>query len=816
MSDLRLKSKSFFRCWPLFLITFVVSLFFWKFFFQGQIPLPADFMVGTYYPWLDYKWGFATGIPVKNPITTDVVSFTYPMRLLAIKLLKSGSWPLWNPYIFTGIPLLANFQSAPFTPTNLFYFLFDDINGWSMQVIFQHFAAATTTFALLRRWKVSRFGSVMGGIVFAFSGFNLIWSQWNAHTLSASYIPLILLFQDKWLKKPKATYGVLLSFVFLLQILAGYPQIIFYTGCAALLLWLFNFRNNRSFILRSIFMGIFFILGLGLGWLQISPALELLSYSQRAIEPLEFSWAFLPWSKVITFIAPDFFGNHSTQNYWGPTDYTTTTGFVGVVALGLALGGVQLLRRKVKPANVKFSLILIFVSLILAFPTPLSIAIWKSGLFGFQAASAHRALVLFNLGIALLSAFGFDALFGMGRNFKTRYLLAVPLVLILTYGLYVFTLLKLPNIFGVASLEPWKLTVAARNLVFPTFVLSIFSTALLIIRLFRLSRLFTFIIIFTLLVLELFRFGWKFTPFSPRHIVYPNTPVMDFLQSQKKPMRVTSTGVIPINMKMAYELESLEGYDAIYPVEIAKFIAVLNSENLNASPQGRYGTVSNIHSDLLAMTNTKYILTLKHDNQGRPSEVGSISSEFDSHNYEIAFQDKTTVVIEDKKAMPRAFMVYDWKDEAQDEEMLDELLDLDDFSERLLLGEDIIFRSDGAVGDYDVHYSEYLPQRSRLIIETSKDGLLFVSDLYYPGWKAKLDGIETDIYKTNYAFRSVWVPRGVHEVTFEYKPKSFQDGLTVSAVSLFTLIVFSLCVDRLVTSNLLVYNARVKHRSNPK
>src|SRR3990167_5634407 len=147
--------KLFNVLWPVFVIFFVCAAFFWKVWIKGMVPIPGDFVVGVYYPWLDYKWGYAVGVPVKNPMTTDVVSFTYPMQTLAIDILKEGNAPLWNPYILGGSPLLANFQSAPFSPTNFLYFLTDKLSAWSIQIFLQHFLAALFTFLLLCHWKVS-------------------------------------------------------------------------------------------------------------------------------------------------------------------------------------------------------------------------------------------------------------------------------------------------------------------------------------------------------------------------------------------------------------------------------------------------------------------------------------------------------------------------------------------------------------------------------------------------------------------------------------------------------------------------------------
>jgi uncharacterized membrane protein YfhO len=68
--------------------------------------------------------------------------------------------------------------------------------------------------------------------------------------------------------------------------------------------------------------------------------------------------------------------------------------------------------------------------------------------------------------------------------------------------------------------------------------------------------------------------------------------------------------------------------------------------------------------------------------------------------------------------------------------------------------------------------------------------LLFLSDTYYPGWQALIDGKPTKIYRTDYTFRSILVPQGNHVVVFVYNPKSFSYGLKVSIISIAVLLGF--------------------------
>lgn len=67
-------------------------------------------------------------------------------------------------------------------------------------------------------------------------------------------------------------------------------------------------------------------------------------------------------------------------------------------------------------------------------------------------------------------------------------------------------------------------------------------------------------------------------------------------------------------------------------------------------------------------------------------------------------------------------------------------------------------------------------------------GFLVTSDVYYPGWEVTVDGAIAELYRTNYAFRGVQVPAGAHNVRFEFRPRTFYLGLTISALSLLALV----------------------------
>jgi hypothetical protein len=784
--------KLFLKIWPLLIIFFPVFIFFWKFYLKGLLPIPADFIVGTYYPWLDYKWGYAVGVPVKNPILSDVVSVIYPIKIYAMELMKKGILPLWNPRMFAGYPLLANFQIAVFNPTNIFYlFLFNSL-AWSLQIFFQPFLASIFTFIFLNHFKLNKSASLFGAIIFAFSGFCLIWLEWNTLTFTVAFLPILLFLTDMFFTKKKIYWGILISFALALQIFSGYPQIVFYTIFA---LVVFIFFQHRLIQKKTFFWCLWILLGIGLASLQVFPVAEFFINSQRQQEVLSGELAFLPWKNLIGFFAPDYFGNHATGNFWGEANYTNNTGYTGVITLILATVAISSLRKR---KIFRFFIFLFLFSLLFSLPTPMTIFMNKIKFLGLSAMAAHRALFLANFSLACLAAFAFDFL--VKKRGNLNYLRAAYLPLIVLLGVFLGTFLAYKNFTALAGLandpfflkilNQWltNLKVGLRNLLLP-LGLTFSTVAILILINFKIKflRSLALFALFLLTIFELFRFGWKYTPFAKRELLFPKTPIIDFLTSQEKPFRILGGDVIPMNMWSAFELESPAGYDAVYPLRYAQFLNVVNGGQVE-EPVGRYGDIQRFDSPLIDLANSKYILALKYDKSGNVDQGGNISYKFQLSKLNPVFEDKSVVVLENTTVLPRAFLVYDYQIETDKRKIFDVLLNPKfNFKEKIVL-EEKISKSLKRGKIKQVEYLGEINGESKILVDHEGDGLLFVSDSYYPGWKAYIDDNETKIYRADYTFRAVFVPQGEHEIKFLFQPQSFKIGLRVSALSFFTLI----------------------------
>ena len=82
----------------------------------------------------------------------------------------------------------------------------------------------------------------------------------------------------------------------------------------------------------------------------------------------------------------------------------------------------------------------------------------------------------------------------------------------------------------------------------------------------------------------------------------------------------------------------------------------------------------------------------------------------------------------------------------------------------------------------------YENNRMDIDVITPEAALLFMSETYYPGWKAYVDGKEEEILRANYAFRAIPVGPGSHRIEVVCQPMSFKVGLTLSLLTIVALL----------------------------
>jgi len=760
------------------LLIFISLLFFWKFFLKGLVPIPADLIVGIYYPWRDYIWnGLIAGVPFKNGLLSDVVSIIYPWRLYGMELMQKGIWPLWIPQALGGAPLLANFQSGLFYPFNFLFFIFSKINAWSIYIILQPVLASLFCFIFLRNLKLQILPSLIGGLIFAFSGFNLVWLEYGIVGHAGLWLPLILLTIDKLFNKPSGLWVAIGALAIGFSLLAGYPQIAAFSLVVAVLYLLFKiFWAKEKVGSRSLLLVFgFLFLGILLAAVQLLPGLELWRLSIRGADPTAaaFHFGLNPLKNLILFWAPDFYGNPATGNFWGWGAYNESVSYISVAGLLMAI--TALLSYK-KDKIVTFFKILLLASLLMVFANPLSNFIFSLGLPILASASAGRFLFLVDFSLAILAAYGFELLFEKDKRKVFFFSLGFIVFLFLIFLVVIF--LK-PDFWPDKDLLT-NLTVVKRNLILPTIFLLISLVLVIIIKLKPFSKMkkAMVLLLFLLVTIDLFRFGFKYTPFSHKDYLYPPTSLIDFLKNQSGLYRFY--GLIPQSMFIPYNLFSPEGYEPLMIKRYSEFANQINEENfLKISAGSRWVIVNRQESPLLNLLGAKYLLSFNSD---PVSEWDPQYFKYPKEKYELVFQYSLSQVYENKEVLPRAFIVHDFQ-VLGDEETLRTLTNKDfNPRETLLLEEKPLNLPEEELGEDEVIINENSYFNNQILIRTKNPaaGFLFLSDNFYPGWRAFVDNQPTKIYRANYTFRAVFLPKGEHEIRFIYDPKSFKIGVLIS------------------------------------
>lgn len=754
---------------PLLVLVFLVLLFFYKIFW-GLIPIPADLIVGSYYPWLDSKWANLVGVPVKNSLITDAVSIIYPLRSYAMDLIKQGQFPLWNPFMFAGYPIIGSQPVGLYFPSIFFYLIFSSSLAWTFQVMLQPLLAGIFMYALARHLKLNRWASMFCAIGYSFGGFSLIWLEWNTQATASAFLPLLILLEDRLLTDKRKKWGILLSFALAVQIFSGYFPVTLFS-LLAMGIW-FLFRASIANFLNLTF---FILAGLGLSSILLFPSWELFQNSQRLHEVIGLSGSFVPYEYLLTLLSPDFFGNPSTGNFWGLENYLNAAFYSGVTAVVLAVvgifGGPRL--KVVYPL-----LTILIITAVIITPNPLAKVLYQINLWGGSSVTMNRALFLVNFSIALLSGIGLGL--AGDKSFKS----------------YLQSSLGVTGILLVMAaltyiLKDWQpgFNISLKNLIFP---LTISLTCLLIIllcKIFKLSKQILMVGLLILLTVELFRFGWKFNPFTPARYLYPQTPLTDFLKEQVNSRFVSEMPILPPNMWVPYRLQSLAGYDAFYPLGAAKLIAVINSNDINAAPQTKNGVITSFVSPLLNITGTNLVVVPKRDDQNNIKPDGTIDPKLNQGRFEKVFEAGSVVVLKNLSALPRVYQTTRVIQADQKEAL--EILSRDSFQ---AVGEDFSFTSEDVITKQP-QYQQISNDHVQIKTAAPSNSVLVVLDNYYPGWEATVDSSSTQIYKVNYTFRGVVVPAGGHIVDFYYRPKSLQYGILVSVLTA-GILLFPLCYRR--------------------
>ena len=743
----------------MFLIGLVFS-FFHQFIFFKRVPIPADTILGMYHPFRDVVWdGFKSGVPFKNFLITDPVRQTYIWRRSAIESFKRFELPVWNPYSFSGMPLLANFQTAAFYPLNILFFIGSFPFVWGVLIMLQMVLSAVFLYYFLKNQNLNSYACLLGAISFSFSGFMISWLEWNTIGHVVLWLPLILLSIDKIIILLSAGNFKSILFwlgIFLLSLIssffAGHLQIFSYVFLLSTAYLIFKIlllkHSRRKVILYFSFVFLVFTIITSVQWF---PTLRLFSISARSYDLAGFlqqGW-FIPWQNLIQFISPDFFGNPATQNYWGEWNYGEFAGYAGVTALIFSFYALFFRRDK----KTMFFGSAFFLSLIFALPTSVAKIPFIMKIPLISSSQPTRLMFIIDFTLSVLAGLGLDLFLKIKKKssvFMILFILGLIFILL-------WLIVSLPDKIGLSEYI-LNLQISRRNMILPSFIF--FSAGSLIFLLSTVKNNFAKQLLpaclILLLVFELFRSGLKFTPFSKSGWIFPNTSTIQRILNEKEPFRFMSLDrrVMPPNFSAFYKIQDVAGYDPLYLTAYSQLVSSWNKgevDNTQAS-FNRIITPDIYGSFLTDYLGVKYILSYG------PSK---------SEKLKFLFSEGETYLYENTKVFPRVFLVEKVIRVKSRKDELEQMFQLKDGIRKIAFSSENISQEPAELNDEEyAEIEEYRDNYIKIKVKSLTERLMVVTDIFYPSWKVEIDGRIDKIYRVNFTFRGVMVARGEHIIEF--------------------------------------------------
>ena len=709
---------------------------------------------------------------------TAVLQFV-PWHAFAAQSVLAGELPLWNPLVGMGAPLLANYQSGLLYPPNWSMLLVEPAVAQTWLTMLHLIFAGAGMVLLGRRLGIGAIGQCVAGLGFALSGYLVARSSFQSINNSVAWLPWLLWAAEGLVGRvvdgrELASIGraaLTLAAVLSAQWLAGHAQTAWYSLLLTLAWVGWRGWGARRSVRARESSGML-ALGLALAFcvaaVQLVPTLEYLGISPRSASvdwEAGLTYSLWPW-RLLGWMAPGLFGHPSFGGFWGYANYWEDALYVGTLAFVLAAleSAKALLGRSPSKDTSRFLMSVVLVSLLFALgkntplypllfrnvptfdmfqaPTRWSLlAVFAMCLlagFGANSWSAPRGRALYwtrlgTAGAAGMIVFAFLAaalVKGLEPSLVRSFALAGLALAIV--GALTLTLPPRPRPLWFAALGLFLLT----DLLLATVGLNPTTSAAAYRGESSLASLGTGHRIYMPAALEqelkfnqffrFDRFDADFQLWAVRSSGLPNTPMLDGLASANN-----FDPLIP--ERYAEWIDRLERADSVEQRRLLAFMDVAwvaEASDLATVPEYR---------PLAGPARVRLV--------PRAVAVCSMQAAFDqvfSHSF-----DPEAVVIVEAEGCPQELPT-------------------------------------GGPGTAEI--AAQGGNWIELIARADSGGWVVLSDLHYPGWRAQVDGEDSDILPANGAFRAIHVPPGTHTLRLEYQPTWLAWSAALSVGGLLTLL----------------------------
>lgn len=739
-----------------------------------------------------------------SPDTSAPAGF---VRMGEQSLYKDHVYPLWNPFVFLGMPSFASGTYNPLIyPPDWPLALLNQVvplpdMTW---MILYYFLGAWFMFLLARELGARPEGALLAAASFVFAP-NLVAVGSGGHgsqLVDSAYLPLMLWLAARWLKRGGLHHLAWLALAGGFQLLRAHVQICFYTWLAIALYvaveWVAALAKRRADLpsLTARAAAILAAAGLafGLAGFYNLPLQDYARWSTRGGSEgggvgmsYATAWSLAPY-ELPSVLVPWWVG-FGGRTYWGGMPFTDyPNAYLGVIAVLLAVPAFL-----ANGAPRIFALLTAALALFIAFGS-------HSPLYGFlydhlplfnKFRVPVMIIILFQLAVALGAAWGWSAILsgGVSRAGEPRVRAGrVGRLLIVLAGL-----LALALVAGVMGQGAWRasyvalatshrtamqlgapqgplaFTAATAEFVWQKLVSSLGRACLLgllaigvawFARRGKIPAPLASAGVLLLLLFELWPVSAQVMgPFvgdvTERNLEAGRDDVVEFLEKQGPPGTVR---ILPdefqSNRFAGFGLASLGGYHAAKP----RLVQDLFDRKLQ------------MNFDWLRLLSVDYIV--QHSEFEAPPPY--LRSVYKGSAY----------VYANLAALPRATLVGSYAVVQPAEAILDSVRsatrEMMDFT---YLEQDPHLQL-GPVAGGHVRITSYRLNDVTVDVETPGPALLRLAEAWYPDWTARVDGRPTPVLKADYLLRAVHVPAGRHQVVFRFESPAVRRGLIVSLISL--------------------------------
>lgn len=733
----------------------------------------------------------------------DVAPFFYPMKAFLARSVRHGVLPLWNPWILNGEPFFATLQPGVLYPGSVLFYLLPMPWSFDVTIVLHFLLVGMGTWVLLRRWGRGRPAAALGAVAFMLGGYLVSVANYPNNLQTVAWIPWAWVAWDRVASGPNLRDALLFSLACGVAFLGGEPQML---AVGLGLMFVHALLGiERSEVTRSAAAATFAgagVLALALVAVQLLPLVELVHHSVRLqATGLDFAsrWATRPVNLTQLLLPPALgtgpirFGVNLLPA--GEATWILTL-YPGVVVLSLAVVGVA---RPTSPRWRAFWVGTAVLGLLLAMgtATPLFPALYHA-LPPLRAVRyPEKFLWLTAVATAVLSARGLDRVLAGDRTRSGVVAAGVSAVLLLGLGV---TLVVHPSIVAAACrgvlhrgrmcATPDEAASAYAWIALRGGALAAAAAAVLVLR--RAGRIRPALAAAAILLLasaDLLAAQDHVNPSVGAGLYdrppwaamvlrrldpevstyrYRGSPTAALMGSAARVLRARELS----NMYLDYELGApntgmvagIQTQDGLQGIELDSEAEIETTLTRN---RPRYRT------KMLRAMNVRYYADPTVTADSMPGLVP------------VAAHPALPIrIFQVADALPRAYVVTEDTLVSAPIQAFGASIEPSFPLERRVALATPPNPRPRAGSRGRVVRAAYGTNVVRLRVETDGPSVLVLTDRYYPGWHATVDGSERPILRANGYFRAVAVPAGSHEVVFRFAPSSVRYGAWISAAAL--------------------------------